>query len=101
MSGYAELYEVLEQRLQSLLETMKGRFTIDEIQEVNALIGAREYGLALETIAGITLARKDVILPHILEDIEKLASLMDIDAAFFLAPLYAVYQDQQDSRVTH
>jgi hypothetical protein len=69
LSGHAELYEVLDQRLQSLLERTKGRFTIGEIQEVNVLIGTREYGLALETIAGIVVERKGAILPHILEEI--------------------------------
>ncbi len=71
-------YRDLEHGLWELLTSLNRTFSLSEAREVRDFIEAREYGLALETIAGILVEEKYLIPAEVAGEIKRLADSMNI-----------------------
>lgn len=83
MPDYAAHYAQTEQQIKELLGTMIHSVTGAELGEVNEFLTAREYGLALETIARLLMDRHGLIQPDIVKRVDSLAESMHLTDADF------------------
>jgi hypothetical protein len=84
MPDYAAHYAQTEQQLKELLGTMIHSLTGAELGEVSEFLTAREYALALETIARLLMDRHGPIQPEIVKRVDRLAGSMHLKDADFV-----------------
>jgi hypothetical protein len=84
MPDYAAQYAQTEQQLKELLRAIIHTLNGAELGEVSEFLTAREYGLALETIARLLMDRHGLILPDIVKRVDRLAGSMHLTDADFV-----------------
>jgi hypothetical protein len=77
MTDYAGHYRLIESGLNRLLANEQGILSSAEVTEIREFLDAREYGLALETLAAILDEGKELSRVK-LEEIQNLAERMHI-----------------------
>jgi hypothetical protein len=70
--------------LRAIIHTINGTINGAELGEVSEFLTAREYGLALETIARLLMDRHGLILPDIVKRVDRLAGSMHLTDADFV-----------------
>jgi hypothetical protein len=79
MPDYSLRYAETEWRLRALLRAMEPWLASDELAEVSEYLAAREYGLALETLASILWAGRYLPVPWAaIEEVDSLADAMHL-----------------------
>ena len=83
MPDYSGHYAEMENGLRVLLSTVAGLLSADDTAEVGEFIDAREYGLALQTLAAILLENPARFDGQVIEQMQELAGAMGLgdDAA--------------------
>ena len=77
----AEFYRQLEGHLETSLVGLPPEWTDEERAEVQEMINVGEYGVALETLAGIAVEENRPLSPDLIFLIEKLAERMELGGA--------------------
>lgn len=78
MLNFSDHYADMENGLRTLLSAVAGQFSASDIAEVEEFIEAREYGLALQTLAAILLETSTHLDGQVIDKIQELAGAMDI-----------------------
>lgn len=81
------LYQEIELLFSALINSLEDVFTELEILEVKEFLDYGEYGIALETLAGIILEGDNMISKGTFYSIEKLSSLMRVDNTAIISEL--------------
>jgi hypothetical protein len=80
-------FQLIESTLSQLLKAADQTFSSEEKTAVQELIDVGEYGLALETAVDIYFEEKKTATSEVLELVERLASLMGLDAEKLLSKM--------------
>jgi hypothetical protein len=94
VTDYSRVYDETRIKIGLLLDEVKDIFTKPEQEEVFGFLGAREYGLALETLSGILVEEKKPIPLSVLRQIDEIASLMHIRNERFMHDLRNCFDRQ-------
>ena len=86
-------YQNIEKLLTQLLQSVAENFSETEEREVQEFIDAGEYGIALETFAGIVEEEKKVISEHVIVLVRQAAAAMQIRESVFDAKLLSRVKD--------
>ena len=89
MPEYDTHYERIERSLRELLQKVMHQLTTKDLAEASAFLAAREYGLALETIASSLVERHEGINPAIVEQVDDLAGSMHLTGRPFVKEVLA------------
>lgn len=94
MADFTTLYADTETRMARVLEKLGLELSDSERAEVMEFLEAREYGLALETLAAILVEEAKPIAPPVMREIEEMASAMSLKDELFMHDLYNRYDRQ-------
>ena len=94
MLDFSDHYADMENRLRALLSAVTGLFSAADIAEVEEFIDAREYGLALQTLAAILHENSTHFDGQVVEKIQGLAGAMSLYNDEAINGVVAVYQRQ-------
>ena len=94
MLNFTDHYADLEGGLRALLSAVSGPFSTSDIAEIEEFIDAREYGLALQTLAAILLENSARLDGQVIEKIQKLAGVMSLHSDEAINGIVAEYQRQ-------
>ena len=94
MLDFSDHYADMEGGLRALLSAVTGTFSASDIAEVEEFIDAREYGLALQTLAAILLENSTHFDGPVVEKVQGLAGAMGLYNDEAINGLVAAYQRQ-------
>jgi hypothetical protein len=94
VTDYSQIYDETRVKIGLLLDEVKDIFSKPEQEEVSSFLGAREFGLALETLSGILVEEEKQIPRSVLRRIDELASLMHIKDKRFMHDLHSWFDRQ-------
>jgi hypothetical protein len=89
MPDYTAHYAETEKQLLELLQKVAGLLTAGDLADANEFLAAREYGLALETIAGGLVDRKQGIQREIVERVDAIARPMHLANTSFVKDVHS------------
>ena len=94
MLNFSDHYAEMESGLRALLSAGAGLFSASDVAEVEEFIDAREYGLALQTLAAILLENSTHLDEEVIEKVQELAGAMGLYNDEAINGLVAAYQRQ-------
>lgn len=94
MLNFSDHYADMESGLRALLYAVAGVFSASDIAEVEEFIDAREYGLALQTLAAILLENSTHLDGPAVENVQELAGAMGLYNDEAINGLVAAYHRQ-------
>lgn len=94
MLNFSDHYADMESGLRALLSAVVSLFSASDITEVEEFIDAREYGLALQTLAAILLENSTHLDGQVVEKVQELAGAMGLYNDEAINGLVAAYQRQ-------
>jgi len=95
MLGFSDHYTNMEIGLRALLSKVVDEFNPSEVAEVDEFIEAREYGLALETLAAILIDESKEFDGSVVETIQELALAMNMEDSEAIKHIIAGHQQQR------
>jgi hypothetical protein len=84
MPDYSAHYAETDRLMRELLGRTEGLLSLSEVAEVHELLEAREYGLALESLASILVEERKHVSPEIARRVDALAAAMHLGGAPFV-----------------
>jgi hypothetical protein len=94
MSDYSRLYAATEERMSGLLADVASFITRSDYEEVASFVHAREYGLALETLACVLVADDKPVGISLLHAMDEAAVSMRLRDEPFMRDLHSFYDRQ-------
>ncbi len=94
MLNFSDHFADMERGLQALLVEAAHAFDPAETAEVEEFIDAREYGLALQTLAAILLENSTHLDGQVVEKVQQLAGAMGMHNDEAINGVVAAYQRQ-------
>jgi hypothetical protein len=88
MPDFASLWKVNERRIGELLHAVRSQLKQPEIDEVQCLLSAREYGLALEALASFIDQENATVTPAMVRQVDEIAESMDLGQESFIQKLH-------------
>jgi len=94
VADFSTVHEESDRRIKFLLDQVGTELTRLEREEVVHFIEAREFGLALETLAGILTEEGKMISRSVLGRIDDIARLMQLRDGAFMFELHNYFDRQ-------
>ncbi len=95
MLSLLDHYADMEAGLRALLFRLVDGFNPSEVAEVDEFIEAREYGLALETLAAVLVDESKEFDGSVVETIQELARAMNMEDSEIIKGIVAGHQQQR------
>jgi hypothetical protein len=84
MPDYSAHYAETDRLMRELLGQTESLLSLSEAAEVHELLEAREYGLALESLASILVDARKTVDKDVVRRVDDLAASMRLDSADFV-----------------
>jgi hypothetical protein len=94
MNDFSRLYAVTEERISGLLADVVSFISRSGYEEVASFIDAREYGLALETLACVLVDEGTPVGSRLLQAIDDVAGSMHLRDERFMRDLHDFHDRQ-------
>ena len=87
---YSAVWAEARSRLAGLLDALGGKLAASDASEIRSYLNAREYGLAVETLASMIADGGKPICETDLREFDGIASLLGLDGEPFMERLHGI-----------